>query len=437
MPKNKLVAREITPKILKWMRRPEVIAIRGPRQAGKTTLLSTLKGKLVDRGVNPDLIEIINFEDREKVEQFEIDPLAFIRSFLSSDEKRQYLFLDEYQYIEQGGQKLKLVFDELSDRVKIVVTGSSSLELTTQTAKFMVGRLLSAYLFPFSFEEFLTAKSKRLARIYRKRKSALRGFLFEGKSVPEKFFKAPFLKELNKYWKRYAIFGGYPAVVTAESKETKKDLLRGLANTYIERDVIGLLGERSIKEFRDLVRIVASQSGGLVNYQDLATDSNLYYKKVKHFLSVLEETFLIKEVLPFHKNLTTELKKNPKIYFLDSGLRNLLVDNFSDLEFRSDKGRIAEGIVLSNLEYAFKAKGEVLFWRTTGGAELDFLLRRGAKLYPIEVKYRSMKKPKTTRALYSFVKTYNPEQVLVLTKDLWARKKIEGNDLIFAPACCF
>ncbi len=437
MTKNTFVPRNLTPHIFSWLKRPEVIAIKGPRQAGKTTLLKIIHQKLVKEGVNPELINSLNFENRNLVEQFETNPVDFVGSFINPKiDSPQYLFLDEYQYVSNGGQKLKLVYDTYAPKLKLIITGSSSLELTGKVAKFMVGRMLSAYLFPFTFDEFLQARNTRLYRVWQERNQVLQKFLFADSSTTKQK-EDIFLSELMPFWEEYVSFGGYPAVVTEPEKELKQTLLVNLINTYIERDIIELLGEESVTEFRFLTRLLAAQTGQLLNYQQLSNDTTLYYRKVKHFLSVLQETFLIKQLLPLHGNLSTELKKNPKIYFLDSGLRNALVDNFAGLDYRTDKGALVESVVLSNIVYAMKSEAEVLFWRTTGGAEVDFVIRKGTKLFPVEAKYQTMNKPKVSRSLYGYIENYQPKSVLILTKDFWGEKTVNKTKILFAPVWYF
>lgn len=438
MVEKEFLPRNLTDRILDWIKRPEVIAIKGPRQAGKTTLLSIIGQKLIQQGTSPGAITTISFENRRQLEQFESRPLEFVESFIFPEtESKQYLFFDEYQYVKEGGQKLKLVYDTYAPRLKIIITGSSSLELTSEMARFMVGRMLSAYLFPFAFDEFLRAKDERLHRLWKERNQLLCNFLFENRLVPEEKKEDIFLEEFVPHWKKYLTFGGYPAIVCEPDEELKRTLLENLIDTYVERDIVRLLGEESITEFRNLTRILASQTGQLLNYQQLASDTTLYFRKVKHFLSVLEETFLIEELRPFHGNLATELRKNPKVYFLDSGLRNSLVDNFAGLDFRADRGELVESAVLANIIYRMKSKAEVLFWRTTGGAEVDFIIRKGTNLAPVEVKYQSMNSSKVSRSLHSYIENYKPQSVLVLTKDFWGTKSVGKTQILFAPVWYF
>ncbi len=433
---KKIVERDLTAKILSWMDRPEFIAIKGPRQAGKTTLLNILRGELIKQGVDDSDIEILNFENRSLVEQFQGNPVEFVKSyFQGSSDQRQYLFLDEYQYVKFGGQKLKLVYDALSPQIKIIITGSSSLELTQKTAEFLVGRLLTANLYPFHFGEFLRAKDQRLHYIWKKTSALVHGFVKGEKKQASLSDFTEYNQDLLDFWREYLTYGGYPAVITEPRKEMKKDLLEGLVSTYIDRDIIRLLKVESIEEFRNLIRITASQTGQLVNYNQLADDSRLYYRKVKHFLSILEETYLLKLLRPYHRNLTTELKKNPKIYFLDCGLRNYLINNFSQLDYRQDKGELAESGVLSAFTYSLPENTKLNFWRTAGGAEVDFILNFSEqKIFPVEVKYQNLNRPKTTKAIISFIKSYSPRRMLVLTKGFTGQRVVENTEIVFVPS---
>lgn len=156
-----LIQRDLIQNIKPFIKRNEFISIIGPRQSGKTTLLEMLKGYLVDQlKVNEEFIRSITFEDRRLLMEFETDPVSFIKSFIPSGiSKRFYLMVDEFQYAQDGGQKLKLIYDTVKN-LKIIITGSSSLDIRAMVGKFMVGRILNFYLYPFNFREYLFYKTK-------------------------------------------------------------------------------------------------------------------------------------------------------------------------------------------------------------------------------------------------------------------------------------
>lgn len=434
---KKLIKREALSQVFRWIDRPEVIAIKGPRQVGKTTLLEIIQNKLTkEKQVNPEDIHYFSFENRDIKEQFESDPLTFIDNLDNS--KRVFVMLDEYQYINDGGQKLKLVYDKFKDEAKFIITGSSSLELTNSVAEYMVGRMFSLQLYPLSFAEKLRFEDKRVYNLWQERNQKIKNILFDSNQLQIKQLKNnPYEKQLQRYWEKYCLYGGYPAVTTAKDTETKKDILDQLLQTYIDRDIVKLLSKEDIKKFRDMVKMLAAQSGQILNYEQLADDTDTYFKKVKHFLSILEETYILKRLHPYYRNKTAELKKSPKAYLIDSGLRNSLLSNFSEVQFRADKGELIETVSLANITYSFQRKAEVNFWRTTSGAEVGFIVQKGTKLFPIEVKYKEMSSLNVSKSIVSFIESYEPKIFFVLTKGTWGRRNIENTEVLFIPVWYF
>ena len=346
--------------------------------------------------------------------------------------KGRYCFLmDEYHYINEPGKKLKLVYDTFTD-TKFIVTGSSSLEISGAMGRFLVGRVFFFELFPFSFHEFLVAKDLRLAKIYEKTNRELKHFLIENK-LP-KIKEDIFLKELLPYFNEYLIFGGYPAVIKEKDFETKKAILKGIYDTYISKDVIEFLRVSDSFKYRHAVRFLSSMIGKIINYNEFCSATQSYYKEIKKTLSILSETYIIQLVQPFYRNPLTELRKAPKVYFYDLGLRNHIIDNFNSIEKRTDTGELAENFVFIALRNSFPDY-EIKYWRTIAKAEVDFIVRLGEEVIPIEVKYKNIITPKISRGLRSFIKTYKPKKALVVTKNLWSRMKINRTHVLFIPIC--
>ena len=414
-------------KLKKWVDRREIFAIKGPRQSGKTTLLLMFKDWLErDKGVKPERIVFVSFEDRDELEKFNSSPKEFVKSFLVNDEKH-YFLLDEFQYAEKGGQKLKLLFDSF-ENIKFVITGSSSLELTSKTAKHLVGRVFSFYLGPFSFNEFLNAKNKRLARVYREKNKLVKEFVLNGKAFSVK--KDIFLADFERAFNEFTRFGSYPEVIKALDSETKTEILKNIYETYISKEIIELLRIHDIFKFRKLVSVLASQLGGMTNYNELCSSCSSYYKEIVGLLEILEETFVIKLLRPFHKSMKTELRKNPKVYFVDLGLRNQAINNFNELEKRGDRGEIAENFVLGQLT---SIPGKTNYWRTLGKAEVDFVLTIWSEIIPIEVKFKKFNKPRVSKSFKSFISVYKPSRAVILTKNYWGNTRIGKTSIYFIP----
>lgn len=425
---EKTYPRDLEASLLKWLGRREAYAIKGPRQSGKTTLLRVLEEKLKGEGVN---VVFLNFEDPDVLEAFETDPKGYIKSYLLK-EGRYCFLMDEYHYVKDPGKKLKLLYDTF-ENVKFIVTGSSSLELSGAMARFLVGRVFFFELFPFSFHEFLVARDLRLAKIYEEKSKIIKEFLSGGGEI-EVEEKDIFLKEFKPFFDEYVIFGGYPAVIKAEDFETKRIILKNIYDTYISRDIVEFLKFADALKYRRVVRALAALAGNIINYNEICTDCQTYYKELMRIISTLSETYIVRLIQPFYRNPITELKKAPKIYFFDSGLRNYIIDNFNPLESRTDSGALIENHVFLSLRNAFP-EAAINYWRSIAKAEVDFVLRiKDDIVIPVEAKYQSLKSPKISKSLRSFIKTYQTEKALVITKDYWAKTKIDKTTILFAPA---
>jgi len=426
MEKKLIFKRDIEASLLKWMERREAYAIKGPRQSGKTTLLKILEDALKRKGIST---VFLNFEDPDILEAFESNPKEYVKSFLVKE--GTYCFLmDEYHYVKDPGKKLKLLYDTF-ENVKFILTGSSSLELSGAMARFLVGRIFFFELFPFSFHEFLAAKNARLAKIYGEKNIEIKEFIVGGKARIDKDI---FLKEFVPFFEQYTIFGGYPAVIKAEDIETKRMVLKNIYDTYISKDVVEFLKVTDARKYRHVVRALSVLIGNLINYNEICSTCQTYYKELKRIISILSETYIISLIQPFFRNPITELKKVPKVYFFDFGLRNYIIDNFNSLEKRTDSGALIENFVFLSLKNNFQ-EATINYWRTIAKAEVDFVLRVKDEIIPIEVKYQSFRVPKVSRSLRSFIKSYKTKKALVVTRDFWGKTKVDNTTVFFVPAC--
>ena len=384
------IKREIEKKLEQWLDSREILAIRGARQSGKTTLLMRIKDILKNKGVDKERIHYISFEDDITRIKFEENVKEFIEFYMTS-KKKHYFLLDEVQYIKDAGKKLKLVFDSFNN-AKLIITGSSSFDLTN-LGSYLVGRVIFFNLYPFSFLEFLRSKEKKYENLYKKLKINL-----DEKEI--KLESTVFLDELNKYLHEYLTFGSYPRIVLEKDLNKKKELLKNLFITYVEKDIVGMYGIKYREKVVKLLKAVAYTSGNVVNYETLSNNSEIKYHDVRNLLPLLEDSFVIFIVKPFYKNLMNELRKNPKIYFMDYGIRNYLLEKFENIVF----DKLYENFVHNELKRFY----DIRYWRTTAKTEVDFVLTN--KTLPIEVKI----KPKITRSFRSFIQHYKPEKALIL-----------------------
>jgi len=402
-----LVERRVEKEIIKWIDSKEILAIRGPRQSGKTTLLYKIMNFLKERG--KERIHFISFEDDMEKEKFEKNPKEYIEYYIGEDREKHFFLLDEVQYIKNAGKLLKLIYDSI-ENIKMIITGSSTLDIN-EVGSYLVGRILFFELYPFSFEEFLIAKRTKHYDYYIKNR-------FRLDSAKE--VDTLFLDKLNLLLKEYITYGGYPKIVLEKNIEKKKFLLKNLFLTYVEKDIVKIYGIKYKQKILDLVRNLASINSSIINYDELCSLTGLYNKELKEILSILENTYIIRLIKPFHRNLTSELRKNPRVYFIDTGLRNFITErfDFSEEEF----GKLLENYVLNNF-----GEEKVNYWRTKSKAEVDFILK---EKIPIEVKLN----PKFTKALRSFISVYNPEIAIIINLYSSSKTKVEETKIFNVPA---
>jgi len=406
--------RKIEKELDRWLDRKEILLMKGPRQSGKTTLFLHLKEKL---GGN-----YVTLEDEENLLSFEKNPKEFVKRYTGNNKNN--LFLDEAQYCKNAGKTIKLIFDLYSDNLKLFITGSGSFDIKVEIGKNLVGRTIYFELIPLDFEEFLMWKAKDLHNVFIDYKKSFTDFILKG----ENFNAEPvFKKEFTSLLQEYLLFGGYPAIVKENNKDVKKELLKNLTRTYLEKDIFFFFNIMHLEKFKNLLHYISFNNGSMFEISSIMRELHMDFKTIENYLSVLSNTYIVSLLSPYFKNLTTELKKAKKIYFNDTGLRNSLMNNFLPLENRMDKGILYENYIFNELKSHFNEK--INYWRTTGKAEVDFILHLDNKLIPVEVKSQT----KIRKSFLSFLKTYKPKTGVVFTEKECKIKKIEDTKVAFIP----
>lgn len=409
----------------KYLNKREIIAIIGPRQSGKTTLLEMIYKNLPK---NKRKL-FLTFEKRTNLEIFNRDIENFKKLYV---DPYDYIFIDEYQYADNAGKNLKYLFD--TTKTKIIISGSSSLEIK-QMGKYLVGRIFTFNLYPLNFSEFLKVKDRELYEIIFPTCQLIEKLL-KSRIIPSKIknpLKSDFLRQrLKDLFYQYLIYGGFPRVVKAKSQEEKKLVLESIVENYLLKEIRTLLKLATENELLILGKFLALQIGNLISYSELSAVSNLNFLNLKKHLKILEETFVIRQIRPFFKNKRVELVKNPKPYFLDHGFRNKLINNFSSLENRPDLGALVENFVFNALQQK-KFITQINFWRTKSQAEVDFICEIEGEIIPIEAKFSPLGKMVVGKSLFSFIKNYQPKKGFVTTNDEFGIRKINTTSVFFIP----
>lgn len=399
------------PEIFHWMDKKKILIIKGSRQVGKTTLLQIIKEKLEREGKRTFYLSV----DRELGNPFLQSSkhlLRFLEDQFSDlgNGKKLYLFLDEFQYLENSGLFLKTLFDASQDFIQIIVSGSSSLEIT-KNVEFLTGRKIEFYLYPLYYREFLAYKTK----LKLPQTMSIRNF----KQIKE--FYEVYQREISEWLLDYCSFGGYPEVVMTKAKSDKIIVLKELVRTYIEKDIIAFLRLENITAFNSLLRVLGSQIGNLVNRSELSNTIDLNMETLRKYLDILEGTYLVEFVRPYFTNLRKQLSKMPKVYLNDFGVKNVVLN--SALPINCLSGAERENFVYNVLKQRY-GKGRIKFFRTISKAEIDFVVELPGRLIPVEVK--SVKKAvRPPKVMKSFMKDYG-----VIVTDNFLDKK---GDIYFIP----
>jgi len=417
MPKienHQIIQRQLFPKIITHVKKPEITLIVGARQVGKTVLLNMLKEWLMSKKkVSPKNILYFNLDIVRDWEFFQ-NQTNFIEFLKEQSQKEKiYVLVDEAQRVPDCSRFFKGVYDS-NLNIKLILTGSTSLELKTRFKESLTGRKQVFHLYSFSFNEFLEAKDKKLVELFKK------------KNEISEISK----KKILELFREYTVWGGYPRVVFAKTRQEKIAILAEIYSSYIEKDIVGLLEIKNRLGFSKLVKLLAGQIGQLVNVNELANSLNLDRETVERYLKALEETFIITPLLPYFKNPRQEIVKRNKIYFNDTGIRNYALENFSSLSERLDAGLLLENALFREILLALDIFQKIRFWRTKQGAEVDFLVLEREKIVPIEVKL-NIKKPVISLSLRNFIKKYSPQKALVVNLSKEAKIKINKTNIYF------
>ena len=255
----------------------------------------------------------------------------------------------------------------------MVATGSSAFYIDNQFRDSLAGRKKIFQLYTCSFDEYLELSGKTDLKEERDQ------LLKNGD------FKSTLIDYLRVEWESYMIYGGYPAIVTEPDKQEKINRLKEIRDSFVKRDILesGVVSETA---FYNLFRILAGQTGNMVNINELSSTLRIKNETVDNFLTIMQKCFHIALIKPFFRNLRKELVKMPKVFMLDTGLRNCLLNSFQPMAVRTDKGELWENTVFRILADKIGTDA-IQYWRTSAGNEVDFVLSDNEQLKAIEVKY--------------------------------------------------
>ena len=415
------IKRKILPQINNFLNYKEAIVIYGARQVGKTTIMKMLIKELKTTNKIPE--EAVFYIDLEDLEMLELcnQGVDYLIRYIeartsynsnssavsSNSQGKIYLFIDEIQYLNDASNFIKLMVDNHSNRFKLIVSGSSVLDIKSKIKQSLVGRIVTFEVLGLDFEEFLWFKKKK----------------YHLDKVVDTEKKTQ--KELKQLFEEFIIFGAYPRVALISNLNNKKYYLKELIQTYIKKDIRDIGKIRNIMKFNNFLRILADQAGNLINIDELASSIGIARETVYDYLFLLESTYIARRVPPFFKNLRSELTKMPKIYFEDTGILNYL--KYTDI-VEKVSGELFENCIYAELR---KTVGlDILrYWRTQSKQEIDFVIQHRKQLFTLEVKkiYSGQK----TTSLDYFSQKYPNSKSFIIT--LEKRREVKENISLLYP----
>lgn len=363
-----LVQREIINAIKKLVDKYPIIALTGPRQSGKTTLL---------KAMFPDY-RYVSLENPDVRYFAETDPKDFLKQY-----DKQVIF-DEVQRVPHLFSYIQSIVDDSKIMGQFIFSGSQNFHLMQNITQSLAGRVAIFRLFPFDIQELKNAK------------------LLQEEYAPQ------------------LIKGFYPAIY--DRNISPADFYPNYIETYIERDVSELVSIQDMSLFRKFLALCATRAGQILNMSNMANECGISTPTVKSWLSALENSYIIYLLQPYYKNFSKRIIKSPKLYFYDTGLlSNLLkINDISKINNQSIKGALFENMVISEYVKQINHKSmrhiDPWFWRDSHGNEVDLLLEKSQHAEIVEIKSTRTVIPDLFKGLNYFsdlMKDDNLEKTLV------------------------
>lgn len=339
------------------------LVIYGSRQVGKTTLVNDLLSEFQLKTL------VLNGDQRgewwELLTSRELSKLSLLVSGY------EIIFIDEAQRIPEIGLSVKILLDNFP-KLKVIVTGSSSLDLASRISEPLTGRIYSYKLFPISQGELRVTNT-------------------------------PY--EMETQIEERLVYGSYPEIFSLEGALAKSKYLQNLVDAYLYKDLLEFSDIRNSSKIHDLLKLLAFQIGNQVSLSELSSSLGLSRTTVDRYIDLLEKSFIVFRLPGFSRNLRKEVTKMDKIYFYDTGVRNAIIGNLNLFSNRDDVGKLWENFLIvermKKLGYAQKIFS-FYFWRLSSGAEMDLVEETEGKLHGFEFKYgkKAVKFPNSWTAGY-------------------------------------
>ncbi|MEO8146471.1 MAG: ATP-binding protein [Bacteroidia bacterium] len=340
----------------------KVLLLYGTRRVGKTFLIRHLLSEQKEKYL------LLNGEDLDTQRLLSQRTKSAYNRFLKGV---KLLIIDEAQATPNIGQALKLMIDEFP-QLTIIATGSSAFDLSNKTGEPLTGRSYEYKLYPIAQMELSEIESPI---------------------------------ETVQHLDERMVLGSYPEIFSLVTHDEKAEYIQQLVRNYLLKDILAYENLRSSNKILDLLQMLAYQCGNEVSVEELGSKLQLSKNTVDKYLDLLAKVQIIYKLRGFSRNLRKEIVKNSKIYFLDNGIRNALINDFRSISVRNDVGSLWENYLIAERikrNYYQKKNAEYYFWRTYDNQEIDLIEVTGTKISAYEFKWNktNVKAPKAFREAY-------------------------------------
>lgn len=357
------IFRQADEKIKELLESKKILLVLGARQVGKTTLVK----KFLDNKKFSYLNLDIDVDKNKLLAAFSLNPEDAYKYFSYPD----YLVIDEAQREPKIAQIVKGWYDA-NLAMRIILLGSSSLNLLNQSAESLTGRNEKLFLSPLAFKEIIANQD------------------WFSDDFSKDILLSSFDRQIHYLLLSSLIYGNYPETVTTQDKER---FLLNLVSDYLFKDILQLGLVKSPELIKRLLLLLAHQIGAEVSINELANSLNISRLTVERYLDILEQTYVIFRLRSYSTNPRKEISKSQKIYFYDTGVRNALLKEFSLSESRSDIGALWENWVIAEFmkdNLLNDQRKNIYFWRSRSLSEVDLIVKDGDSLSAYEIKWKRL-----------------------------------------------
>ena len=377
----------------------EIIALKGVRRSGKSTLIYQVIDNLLNK-VEPKNILYFNFDEPLNEKSTNTIELIF-KTFLeiNNPRGRKYLFFDEIQNIREWEKWVKKYYDIHGSEIKFIVTGSNTTMLSDKLSKLLTGRMLTNDIFPLSFNEYLKFNNCEIKDIALQK------------------------EEIKHYFNKYLTDGGFPETVLEKDSEINTIRLKEYFDSILLRDVVSAQNIRDSAKLIELSHYLMTNISSLFSYNKISNATGINIHSLQEYMHYLENAYLIFQIRFFSYSVKDSIiiQKPRKVYCIDNGLRNA-----ASFMFSKDEGRLAENLVFIELKRRGK---EIYYWK--GKGEVDFVIKnKDNSLTAINVSYTNKINEREIKSLMDFKKEFRAKvkEMIILSRDI--EKKEQGLNFI-------